>query len=100
MPTLPRQDLDHVLEHVGEHWTALEGSHVFITGGTGFVGKWLLETLLWANGERNLRVRVGLLRATPAGSNARLLIWLTIRPLACTRAMSERSPSRTENSRT
>jgi len=66
MPTLPRQDLDHVLEHVGEHWTDVAGSRVFITGGTGFIGKWLLETLLWANGERNLRVRVSLLTRDPA----------------------------------
>ena len=42
-------DLDHVLARAGGLWEELRGGRVFMTGGTGFFGCWLLETLLWAN---------------------------------------------------
>ncbi len=57
MPGLPTGDLEHVLEHTGsETWNALAGQRIFITGGTGFVGKWLLESLLWASDRLALKV--------------------------------------------
>src|SRR5205085_178846 len=43
------RDLDEVLETMGGLWEELRGARIFITGGTGFFGCWLLETLLWAN---------------------------------------------------
>ena len=58
-------DLDHVLEHVGDAWQSLAGARVFITGGTGFVGKWLVESLLWASGRRNLGVSATVLTRDP-----------------------------------
>lgn len=47
-------DLDHVLARTGDMWDGLRGARVFLTGGTGFVGCWLLETFLWANDRRGL----------------------------------------------
>ncbi len=47
-------DLDQVLAHAGSLWETLRGQRIFITGGTGFIGCWILESLVWAN--RKLRL--------------------------------------------
>jgi nucleoside-diphosphate-sugar epimerase len=49
MPNPLAHDLDHVLAQTSGLWDELWAARVFVTGGTGFVGCWLLETLLWAN---------------------------------------------------
>jgi nucleoside-diphosphate-sugar epimerase len=43
------RDLDEILCRVGDLWHQFRGQRIFMTGATGFFGKWLLESLLWAN---------------------------------------------------
>lgn len=54
-------DLAHVGHTVGADWDTLRRAEVFITGGTGFFGIWLVESLLWANERYGLGLRVSVL---------------------------------------
>lgn len=45
----PTRCLDKILASTGDIWEALRGKSIFITGGTGFFGRWLLESFARAN---------------------------------------------------
>jgi nucleoside-diphosphate-sugar epimerase len=64
-PRLARSDLDHAHAIIGEGWELLRSARIFLTGGTGFVGKWLVSTLLDANRIRDLECRLTLLTRDP-----------------------------------
>jgi dTDP-glucose 4,6-dehydratase len=59
-------DVAAVLARTQSLWSDLRGAGVLITGGTGFFGIWLLETLLAANREWSLGCRVTVLSRDPA----------------------------------
>ncbi len=59
-------DFEFVNEAVGEHWQALADTRIFITGGTGFIGRWMLETLWRANRTRGLKAKAVILSRDPA----------------------------------
>jgi nucleoside-diphosphate-sugar epimerase len=58
-------DLDHILAYTGTLWEELRGGRLFITGGTGFFGCWLLESLLWANAKYDLNAQATVLSRNP-----------------------------------
>lgn len=61
-PGVSCEDLDMILQHTSDDvWQALKNTRIFITGGTGFVGCWLLETLIWANYQKSLSLKVDVL---------------------------------------
>ena len=65
-PSLSAEDLDHVLVHTRDAWEELRGGRLFVTGGTGFFGMWLIETFLWANQKLDLGAEVLVLSRDPA----------------------------------
>jgi dTDP-glucose 4,6-dehydratase len=65
-PTLFPEDLDHVLAHTRDDWEELRGQRLFMTGGAGFFGTWLIETFLWANQKLDLGAEIVVLSRDPA----------------------------------
>src|SRR5438445_518963 len=59
------QDLEHVLHHTLPLWEELRGRRLFITGGTGFFGCWLLESFAWACDQLDLGAEAVVLTRRP-----------------------------------
>lgn len=59
------EDLDYVLQNTQKIWTEFKNQKIFITGGTGFFGKWFLESFLWANQKIPLNAQITVLSRNP-----------------------------------
>lgn len=55
------KDLEFILNATEEVFLSLKGARIFLTGGTGFIGCWLLESLRYANMRLNLDLEVTVL---------------------------------------
>ena len=72
LPPLPGEDLEHVLEHTRDLWSEVRGGRIFLTGGTGFFGPWLVETFSNANDRLGLGAELVVLTRDPDGTVQRL----------------------------
>jgi len=59
-------DLNFILEKLNSNLELFKNSNIFITGGTGFFGKWLLETINEINKSLNYNINVTVLSRSPS----------------------------------
>lgn len=62
---LPELDLTHVLSATETLWNEAREARIFLTGGTGFFGSWLVETFAHANRILNLNASITVLTRSP-----------------------------------
>ena len=58
MRRISTPDLEHVLRLSEDAFAALRGSRILVTGPTGFVGSWMVETAAYANAVMDARIAV------------------------------------------
>jgi dTDP-glucose 4,6-dehydratase len=63
----PKEDLEHILKYTFPLWGELAGKKIFLTGGTGFFGVWLLRSFLYASERFGLGSTVTVLSRDPEG---------------------------------
>jgi nucleoside-diphosphate-sugar epimerase len=65
MKRLPIEDLEHIYQNTQDIWESLRGKSIFVTGGTGFFGKWLLESFIYINEKLELNAKITTLSRSP-----------------------------------
>lgn len=65
------QDLAGIFSRLEMDWPRLSGARILITGGTGFIGRWLLEALRHADLRLRLDLEVTILTRDPASFAAK-----------------------------
>ena len=65
MNRISEEDLLHIYNDTQSLWDALRNKRIFITGATGFFGKWLLESFLFINNKLSLNAHICALSRNP-----------------------------------
>ena len=65
MKRIPLEDLDYIFHNTKDIWESLRGKSIFLTGGTGFFGKWLLESFIYVNEKLGLNAKIISLSRNP-----------------------------------
>jgi len=60
-----QKDLDFIFESTKDLFDELNGANIFVTGGTGFFGCWLLESFLWIRNKLGLNCKMHVLTRNP-----------------------------------
>ena len=68
---LPRSDLDSIVELTTPIWEEARGQRIFITGGTGFFGCWLVESFCHINQTLDLGASIVVLTRNPSAFAAK-----------------------------
>jgi dTDP-glucose 4,6-dehydratase len=71
-PALPRPDLDDVVDLTRDLWDDLRDARVLITGGSGFFGGWMIESLLHADQRVTLGATAVILTRSARGFRERV----------------------------
>jgi len=71
MPSVPEADLEHILAHTRGLWEPVRGQNLFVTGGTGFFGRWILESFAFINERLALGAHMTVLTRDPAAIAAK-----------------------------
>jgi dTDP-glucose 4,6-dehydratase len=65
LPPIEQADLNHILAHSKRDLQELAGERLFITGGTGFFGTWMLEAIVAANRQFGANIEAWVLSRDP-----------------------------------
>ena len=65
MKRLPVEDLEYIFKNTQDIWKSFKGKSIFLTGGTGFFGKWLLESFIYVNEKLALNAKITTLTRNP-----------------------------------
>ncbi len=65
VPSSLKSDLDEVLDLTSGLWADLRSARILVTGGTGFIGTWLLASLVHANQRHHLDLEAVVLTRNP-----------------------------------
>jgi nucleoside-diphosphate-sugar epimerase len=65
MSKLLNDDLEHICKKTESLLNEVKGKSIFITGGTGFFGKWILEFFLYLNENTDIKCNISVLTRNP-----------------------------------
>jgi nucleoside-diphosphate-sugar epimerase len=58
MKRIPLEDLEHIYQNTQDIWESFRGKSIFLTGGTGFFGKWILHSFIYINKKLELNAKL------------------------------------------
>lgn len=73
---IPEDDLEDIFARTAPLWDDIRGQRIFLTGGTGLFGKWLIASFLQINDRLNLGASLCVLSRNPPNTLQPALTWM------------------------